>query len=137
MKQTSHESMKVVHMLDAASYGAAAEGFSTSVDCKGFREMQIAVNFGVVTATGDVTFQAEESDDDSTWTDITDAAIAEKTVTNDQKTWVGHIDLTKRKRYIRMGYDVDDDAAILSIDAILSAPYDLPTSPQNTIAFNV
>ena len=139
MKQTAHEEVKVVHMLDAASYGAAAEAFSTAVDCKGFDEMLLIVNAGVITATGDVALQLEESADNSTWVDITGASEADTTlvVANDQKSYVGRIDLRKRLRYIRVGYDVDDDAAIMSMDAVLLGAKEKPVTQENTVLFNV
>lgn len=136
MKHALHQTVKVVHVLDPASYGAAAEAFTDAIDCKGFHELLLIVACGAFTATGDVSFQAEESDaSGSGFADITDAAIAEKAVADDQKSYVLRIDLRKRKRYIRVGYDVDDDACIFGIVGILGSPVGanaLPVTQVNT-----
>lgn len=137
MHITSHEHMKVVHLLDPASYGAAAEAYSSDLDTLGYRECQIVVQCGAFTATGDVSFAVYEGAAASPTTAISGATIAEKVQAGDQKTYVGHINLDGRARYLRVGYDVDDDNCIFGILAILSNPVTLPTSPENTLAFNV
>ena len=134
MKHSLHEDLKSVHMLDAASYGAAAEAFSGEVDCKGFDELLVVINCGAFTATGDVVFQAEESDSSgSGFADISGAAIAEKVAADDQKTYLLRIDLRKRKRYIRVGYDVDDDACIFGISGILGGAQNKPVTQENAV----
>lgn len=137
MKDSAHETVKVVHLLDPASYSAGAEAFSSAADCQGYGEALIVVQCGAFTATGDVSFQVEGSADNSTWADITDATIAEKVQADDQKVYVGRIDLSKQPRYIRVGYDVDDDAAIFGIMAVLLDKKYKPASQENTLAFNV
>lgn len=138
MKHTLHEDVRVEQMLEPASYGAAAEAFSAEIDCKGYDELLVIIPCGVFTATGDVSFQCEESDaSGSGFADITGAAVAEKVVADDQKVYVGRIDLRKRKRYIRVGYDVDDDNCIFGILGMLGGYQYKPASPQNAVSFNV
>lgn len=148
MKHALHELVKVVHLLDPASYGAAAEAFTgdDALDCKGFHELLILIPCGAFTATGDVAFQVEETDEDpaapdtaltASYADVSGAAISEKVQADDQKTYGIRIDLRKRKRFLRVGYDVDDDACIFGMVAILGSPVGaaaLPVTQATTFA---
>lgn len=139
MKYRADQFARVVHLLDAASYNAGAEAFSASADCQGYREGLLIINLGVITATGDVSIQCEDSPDNTTWTDITGAAVADTVivVANDQSTRVARINLESIQRYFRVGYDVDDDAAIMSMDLVLLHPKYGPASQQNALLFNI
>ena len=139
MKYRADQFSRVVHLLNAASYGAAAEAFSTAADCQGYREGLLIINVGIITATGDVTIQCEHSHDNSTWADITGATLVdtEFTVANDQTTYVARINLESIRRYFRVGYDVDDDAAIMSMDLVLMHPKYGPATQVNTLQFNI
>jgi len=137
VKYTLSEHVKVVHMLDPASYAAAAVAYTDGVDCRGFDELLIVVQCGAFTATGDVNFLVQESADDSTYAAVSGATIAEKEQADDQATYLIRINLRKRKRYIRVGYDVDDDAAIFGIFAILGSPDKLPVTASATVSASV
>lgn len=137
MKHSLHELLKVVHVLDPASYGAAAEAFTTGFSTKGFRELLLIVTCGAFTATGDVVFQVEESDVvGSGYADVSGALIAEKVAADDQNVYMIRLDLAKRKEFIRVGYDVDDDACIFGIVGILGSPVGaqaLPVTQPTTV----
>jgi hypothetical protein len=140
MKGTAHENLAVRSVLVPASYGAAAEAFTSGIDCQGYDEALFIFHLGTATATGDVVFQVEESSDDGvadTYADVTGAAVTEKDVNSDNTVYVGRVDLTKRERYLRVGYDVDDDAVIFGITVVLSRAKVYPVSQTNTVSFNV
>lgn len=140
MKNQGDKSFKVVQALAPASYAAAAEAFTSGIDCQGFDELLVILHCGVFTATGDLTCQLEESSDDAdadSYADITGATFSEVTVSNDNTDYVGRIDLAKRERYIRLGYDVDDDDGIFGVTFILSNAKVRPVTQINTVSFSV
>ena len=137
MKYRADQFIRVVHALDPASYAAAAEAFTDGVDCKGYREALVVIQCGAFTATGDVEFDVEESADDSTYADVTDATTGELVQADDQTTYMIRLDLTKRKRYIRVGYDVDDDACIFGITVLLTDPIIRPATASATLSASV
>jgi len=126
-----------VHALDPASYAAAAEAFTSGVDCKGYREALVVIQCGAFTATGDVEFDVEESADNSTFADVSSATTGELVQADDQTTYMIRLDLTKRKRYIRVGYDVDDDACIFGITVLLTDPIIRPATASATLSASV
>lgn len=137
MKYSLDKFLRVVHIVDPASYGAAAVAYSTAVDTRGYREALFIVSLGVITATGDVNFLVQESADDSTYAAVTGATIAEKTVTEDSATFCIRVDCTKRMRYLRLGYDVDDDAAIFGAVCVLGDPSIRPATASATVETSV
>lgn len=139
MKFRGDQFARVVQMLEPASYAAAAEAFSASVDCLGYRELLLVINVGVITATGDVLIQCEDSADDVTFTDVAGATMADTrmVVANDQRLFLSRVNCESIRRYFRVGYDVDDDAAIFGITGILLHPKYAPATQVNAIEFNI
>ncbi len=137
MKNTAQETIKVVHVLEPDSYAAGAAANSAGIDCQGFDEALIVFDLGDFTATGDVTFQIQESADNVTFTNVTGAAVAEKVQADDEKVYVGRVDLAKRLRYLRVQYDVDDDAVEFAVLALLMNAKYKPVSQENAVAFTV
>jgi len=137
MKYRADQFIRVVHALDPASYAAAAEAFTSGVDCKGYREALVVIQCGAFTATGDVEFDVEESADNSTFADVSSATTGELVQADDQTTYMIRLDLTKRKRYIRVGYDVDDDACIFGITVLLTDPIIRPATASATLSASV
>lgn len=140
MKHTATEDLKVVQAQMPDTLSAGAEAFTSGVDCQGFDEALVILNCGDFTATGDVSFQLEESSDDAVadaYADITGAAISEKTTSTDATVYVGRIDLAKRERYIRVGIDVDDDTVDIAITFVLLNAKTKPVSQTNTVSFSV
>lgn len=130
----------VRQMLEPASYGAAAEAFTSYQDCSGYSELLVVVSVGIITATGDVAIQLEEdADGTGNGTDISGALFPDTTlvVATDQTVYVGRINLDNRERYIRAGYDVDDDAAIFGITFLLVNPKYGPATQTNALVFDL
>jgi hypothetical protein len=140
MKGTSHQNLAVRNVLVPASYAAAAELFTSGIDCQGYDEALFIFHIGTATATGDLTMQVEESSDDAVadpYADVTGAAVSEITVSNDNTVYVARVDLTKRERWLRVGYDVDDDNVIFGITVVFSQAKVYPVTQTNTASFNL
>jgi len=107
----------------------------TSVDRKGFNYATIRVALGV-TDIGLTTFKLQESDDNTTFTDIPgcDFSISPLSLpasTNSNTLWEWQIDLRgQRKRYLRPAITVGNGAAgaFLSATAELSRAEQSPTT---------
>jgi len=65
------------------------------------------------------------------------ATFAEIALANDQTVFVGRINCASVRRYVRVGYDVDDDAVIFGITGVLLHPKYAPSTQVNAVAFNV
>ncbi len=137
MKYTAHEFLRATPMVNPIDASAAAEVDGPSIDTQGYSELLIVVHLGILTATGDVSFQFQDSADDSTFADITSTSIAEKDLADGAGVFVSRIDLDKVNRYVRCQYDVDDDNTLLSVCGILVHPKYGPASQINTVDFNV
>ena len=138
MKGSLHQIVRVAHLIDPAVNAAAGEVQSVGLDCQGYDEALFIVTCGVITATGDVLVHLEESDDNGVadaYADIALAIIPDTvlTVALDQTEHLIHVDLAKRKRWIRVCHDVDDDAATFGIIALLGSPKYLPITQVNAV----
>jgi hypothetical protein len=136
MKGSMHQSIMVVNVLEPATYAAAAEAFTAGIDCEGYDELMLVFHCGTFAGTADVAIQCEESSDNAVadpYVDIAGAAIADTVMvdTADQTVYVMRIDLAKRERWIRVGYDVDDANAIFGIVGLLGSPKYLPVTQTN------
>jgi hypothetical protein len=63
-----HNSMKVVASVVPAVLTATATG--TGVDLRGFSSAEVIINTGAIVSSGNFTPKLQESDDNSTWTDV-------------------------------------------------------------------
>ena len=110
----------------------------TSVDRKGFHYATIRVAIGA-TDIGLTTFKLQESDDNTTFTDIPgcDFSISPLTLpanTNSNTLWEWQVDLRgQRKRYLRPAITVGNGAsgAFLSATAELSRAEQSPTTASS------
>ena len=72
------------------------------VDMKGFGEALVILDSGANGSSGTLDVHVEESDDNSTFVDITGAAFTQVTEANDNAMYAGRIRMTPtRKRYLR------------------------------------
>ena len=126
-----------VQMLKPQSAAAAAEAFTSSIDCLGYRWAEIKLSTG--TATGTIaTSNIEESDSSgSGFADVTGANFPAITASNDDAAYVIKLDMTKRKRYLRVAYDVDTNPVLMSIEATLSDPLNEPATASDTVSATV
>lgn len=103
MKGTAHENIKAVRSLKPQAITVATVN-GAAVDCKGFREALCVVETGALGGTSpSAAFSIEESDDSAFTTPVA-VSGANKTITDtpdDDKLFVGRINLQNRKRFLR------------------------------------
>jgi hypothetical protein len=136
MKYSLHQFLKAVVGLKADNWAAGTQN-GTGIDRLGFEEALVILNAGINGTSGTVNAKVQESDDNSTFTDITGAAFAQVTESNDDTIYIGRINLIGRKRYIRCVAVVATAACDLGMEVVLGAAKILPTTPVNAVSFNV
>jgi len=117
-RQSFLEGNKLTQIITpAAGVAATTDIDSTSVDMKDFDEVALAVTFGAITGSAVTSIHAEQSADDSSFTDIegTNQTVADS---DDGDTFV--IDIIKpSKRYVRLVVDrATQNAVVASAHAI-------------------
>lgn len=108
----------------------------TAVDTAGYDEAVIVLDCGTTAATGTLDVKVQESDTSGgTYTDITGAAFAQVTPTNDDAIYVGTIRLEgARKQFIRVVGVAATAASIYGASIHLAQG---ETKPAQTPAFAV
>lgn len=138
---TPSEHIGVFPLLDPES--RTADTNSASVDCRGYEEAMFITHLGAHDrTTGDETLdiELEESDDDSTFTDVADASFTQigNVVPNATKgnAYVLNVDLSKRKRYLRVVLNVSGTTPIVltSVLALLFNPRLKPVTQPAVVA---
>ena len=71
------------------------------------------------------------------YADVTSADFTAITSANDDAAYVIRLDLTKRERYIRVGYDVDTNAVLAAVHVVLMDPVNAPATASATIVATV
>ncbi|MBW1953957.1 MAG: hypothetical protein JRI66_12915 [Deltaproteobacteria bacterium] len=136
MKYSLHEFLKAVVGIATASHAAGTVN-GPAIDRVGFEEALVVVHSGTNGAGGTVDIKVQESDDNSTWADISGAAFDQITEANDNDIYVGRINLKPRKKYIRVVATVGTAACVFGAVIVLGAAIDLPVSQVNDVAFSV
>lgn len=137
MKYAADEFLKYApSILAAASTTASTDG--TGVDAKDYDECLVIFDAILAASNAEGNVHIEESDDDSTYTDITGAVFTEITPSNDVTSYVGRIDLRKHKRYIRAVLATDGANAFTgSVGFALINPKFGPAAQVNSTVFDV
>ena len=102
---------------DAQGVGAVN---GTGIDCRGFDELQVALDVGAIGAGSTVDFKLQESSDDGVadaYADITGLSITQIVAAN--KSALLNVDLSQRERYIRAVCTVGVNAVDLAAWASL------------------
>jgi len=135
MKYSADEFVKYIpSILGAAVTDASTDG--TGVDCRGYDECLVTFDAILAAANAEGDVHIEESDDDSTYTDIAGAVFTQITPSNDDDSLVGRIDLRKHKRYLRAVLATDGSNAFTgSVSFALIGPKYGPAS--QTAIFDV
>jgi len=136
MRGNLDESVKAVVGL-AADNWAVGTNNGAGIDTLGFDEALVIVNSGANGAGGTVDIKVQESDDNSTFSDISGAAFTQITEANDNTIYVARINLEKRKRYIRAVAVVGTAACDLGVVVLLGRAGEYPVSQVNSVAFSV
>jgi len=101
---------------------------ATGKDCSGYGRATFALSVGATDTTVDL--KVQESDDDSTYTDISGAAITQLGATDDNSCAVIEVDMRPgvRKKFLRAvltvgdGTNGADTAVLLMLDQAASKP---------------
>jgi hypothetical protein len=137
MDFTLHQFVRAVVGIAAGSHSASTVNGS-AIDRLGFDEALVVVNSGTNGTNGTVNIKVQESDaSTSGFADIAGAAFAQITEANDNTIYVGRLNLSGRKRYIRVVATVGTAACDFGVDVILSGAKELPVSQVNAVAFSV
>lgn len=140
MIPVTHESVKIVggNASHDLSLGVATN-LSAAIDTLGYRECIIAVYAGTCSATGTVDITVTECDTSGgTYAAITGAVFTQITAANDvAQPYAGRISLRGRKRYFKVSTIVGTDVAEVATLVILMDPIEAPTTPSQTLSFNL
>lgn len=137
MKFSADEHLKACVGLKADDHQATGPTNGTGVDTAGFDECLVVVNVGTVASGGTLDIHVEQSDDDTTYADISGAAFTQFTPSNDLSIYVGRLNLRKLKRYIRaVAVGDGSNAAEASVEFILAGAKRHPVSQVNTVVFD-
>lgn len=139
MKYTAHEFVAIRKSIEADAYSAGTVSGS-SVDTLGFGECLVVVNLGEpLTTSGTATIKIQENANDvgTGWTDVASATFGALANANKNTVWVGRLDLTERKRYLRAHLVVANEAFDVGVTFDLLAAKDLAVSQTNAVKFNV
>lgn len=123
------QNCKFVHALAPISVAGGATATANPVDCRGFRAAALLIQAGVVPATGVATLKWQESDDNSTYTDIPGAAHTALVDANDNVIVSTFVSLLGRKRYMKpVVTNGATNATVMAATAIL---YRAEETPNN------
>ncbi|MFZ9311563.1 MAG: hypothetical protein ACO24O_08695 [Arenimonas sp.] len=128
------QATKFVSITPPAAIIDNASATTASVDTKGYDYAVITVYFGAMDIAV-TAMKLQESDDDSTYADITGATFAGgyPSATSDNTAWKFYVDLRGRKRYLDLVLTLGDGAAGTYVAAFAelsraeNAPYDITT----------
>jgi len=120
MAYNDAQKLKVVMSLEPDVYtNASTDG--DSVDCKGYSSALAVFRVGTTDGNIDV-LKLQESDNDSTWADISGAAWTGTDLpgnTDDDSTFAISLDLRKRKRYLRWVVSEDNTGSADAVGSIV------------------
>lgn len=142
MKGTAHENLKAVRSVKPQAITVATVNGS-AVDCKGFREALVVFETGPLGGTTpQAIFSVEEADDAAFTVGVAAVAGATKTVTDtpdDDKLFVGRINLLNRKRFLRgkMVGSGTSPTGSLQMSFVLCNADRLPVTQVETAVFNI
>jgi hypothetical protein len=135
MQFTAHEFAKNVLSHECKSWGVAANA-GNEIDCLGFEEALIILNTGV--AGGELNVKVQEcADSGGSFADVAGATFAEVTSANDVASYCGRLELSKRKRYMKIIGTVTTGACLFAVEVVLMKPKYAPAVPVNTLAFSL
>lgn len=101
-----------------------------------YREALLLFN-GQFGASATATLTVQESDDDSTWTDVSGATFALTTANADEKVLCANVKTQGRKRYLRARITSPVNTVSGAAMWVLSEPRKLPAAQPETVMFSV
>lgn len=138
MQNQLDKNLCVKHAITAASYASSVS--SGAIDCKGFSEALVLVNFGVAGTTASLTAHLKES---ASTTAASFAAIAGASFTTVTPTaatnasQIGRLNLRLRKRYLQVHFTTATANGVVgSADVILGNAQFGPVSSTSASALS-
>ena len=137
MKQILHQETKTVGLLPVTSRSAGTAN-GTGVDRKGFFEAQIILINGDLGSSATVDVKIQDSDDNSTFADVTGAAFTQSVdATDDGLYKLGRLNLEGCGRYIRAVQVTATAASDAGVIAILGEARNQAVTQTLDLDFNV
>ena len=143
MKFTAHEFLGARHSLKPISMSSATPENGDAVRKGDQREAAILADIGTVASTGTLAMKVQETPDDGagapvsgSWADVDGAAFA-IVAADAGKLFVGSLDLTQRKEWLRLVRVADGTNAVLSAGLIVLLDGPRPQTPTNTLEFDI
>ena len=128
---TFKESTKVTRVMNAVAAGQATNNGS-SVDMKEVESVTFICSVGSIASSGTVTLKAQQSSDDTTFSDLEGTAIA-YTDADDNKVAILEI-TSPRERYVRpVVITATGDGAIDSVVALQASATREPVTQDSTV----
>lgn len=119
------DAVKTTRVSNAVAAGTT-DVECTSVDMAGFDAVRFVASFGTLTASQVTTVKAQESADNSTFTDITGAASA--AFDDGDDNLIAIVDVIRpTKRYVRLV--IDRGTANAVVDCVLAEQYQARSEP--------
>jgi len=114
---------KVVELLSAVSRGAGTVN-GTAGDFKGCGDILVVLMAGTNQATGTHDVKLQDSADNSTFADITNAAFVQVTTSNDEQSFKGILRKGTYRRHVRAMSVVATAACVAGVTAVAMSPQD-------------
>ena len=106
MKGTAHEVLRADEALRPEAKTATGNGLAVTQH-KGAEEALFVLLIGAVTGTSPtLDVKIQDSPDNSVWTDVTGATMAQKTATHANKIFTGRVNWKHRAKYLRAVFTI-------------------------------
>ena len=130
MSQSISMDVKIQQYVNPQSVSAGTVQ-GTGVDTSGFNTAQFLINLGVIPAGKTFDAKVQESDDNSTWTDVAGAAIPQVGDTGDDTLKIIELrSLLGNKKFLRVEYvDAGAGGTLLAMSVLLGRPHGIQAAP--------
>lgn len=124
------EGVKVLSHIPLGQFNNTSQN-GTTIDGGQLEDLVFAFVLGSASAGTDPTMKIQESDDDSTWVDVSGSTIA-LDGTNDDETHLVSVDPGRRKRYVRAVLTETANVFCLGGVYAIARPKQLPVTQEQT-----
>lgn len=130
MSQSISTDVKIQQYINPQSQ-AAATFDGAGVDTSGFNTAQFLINLGVIAVGQTFDAKVQESDDNSTWTDVTGAAIPQVPDDGDDTLRIIELrSLLGKKKFLRCEYVIAGAGNLLvAMSVLLGRPHGIQPAP--------
>lgn len=139
MQSSAHQSLRADEALRPEAKTATGNGL-TVTKSQDAEEALVVLQIGAVTGTTPtLDVKMQDSPDNSVWTDITGATMAQKTASHANKIYVGRVNWKHKAKHLRAVFTIGGTTPSFTVAAaiIQGAAGTLPTAQANTNEFSV